>query len=115
MQQPEARPPKKRELRAQAARRREIEDLRWVMSEPQGRRFIWRLASIAGVFDDTLQTDPVLLGRFLGRRSLGHEIYGEAIEECLEQYLLMQREAMAANQREKTENDHLDKEENPDA
>lgn len=112
--QPEARP-KKRETRAKIARDLEISDLRWVLSAPQGRRFYWRVMGMAGVYSDTLQTEPVMLGRFLGRRSLGQELLGEVLEECPDAYLQMQREAMTAEKNEKTEQASIDKEDTDNA
>lgn len=68
-------------------------DLKVVMSTPEGRRHIWGQLEICGVYDDTLHTDPLMLGRFLGRRSLGLKLLQETILYCRKEYLLMESEA----------------------
>ena len=64
------------------ARRKEIEDFRWVLSTEQGRRFMDRLIGMAGVYAPTF-----LDGIKEGRRMFGVELLAEieaiAPDQCL--------------------------------
>lgn len=76
------------------------DDLKAVMGTPAGRRHIWHVLEMAGVYSDTGHTDPVMIGRFLGRRSLGNELLAELVSVCLPEYLLMESEARNKQQKE---------------
>ena len=76
------------------------DDLKGVMATASGRRFVWRVLSMTGLHQDTGHTDPVMVGRFLGRRALGNQLYAEVITICPDEYLLMQSEAMTKTKKE---------------
>ena len=77
----------------------EIADLRVVMSDQSGRRFIWRLLNDAKVFEDTYtgNSDTYYL---LGVRALGLRTFHLVTQNCLDLFQLMQTEAIH-DQREK--------------
>ena len=54
-------------------------DLKWVLSKPEGRRFLWRVLSAANVFTATHLTSEEL--HFVnGRRSVGLKFLDEILK-----------------------------------
>lgn len=85
---------KRKRTKAQIAEDLHKNDLRAIMATPGGRRYLWGLMGSCGVFLDTCNTEPLTVGRFLGRRSLGLELLTEIMTICPNEYLVMQSEAM---------------------
>lgn len=56
---------------ADLARRRELEDLRWLMGHAQGRRIVWRLLALTGVYRTTFHPNGSTFAYQEGRRSVG--------------------------------------------
>lgn len=79
------------ELAKQQAKRREVEmaDFRRLMSEPFGRRFVWRLMSEANVFRDVESDNPLHLAKFNGERRQGLRLLNEILTLCPEQWVNM--------------------------
>lgn len=44
---------KKASQKEKSLREQELNDLRWVLSQPQGRRHVWRLLEFCGVFKNS--------------------------------------------------------------
>lgn len=84
--------------RDKLAREQEVEDLRYVMANPRGRRFFYRLVyEICGV--ENSSWNPSALIHFNeGRRSVGIDVKNEAQRTCPRDYLAMIEEKMYANQ-----------------
>lgn len=78
-------------------RENEIADLQTVMNLPQGRRLIWRLLSMAGIFS------PCYSPESEGARRSGLALLGEIMSETPNEYLTMQKEAMLAEKKRKEE------------
>lgn len=69
-------------------------DLRWVMSMPQGRRFLWRILEGCGIYKSSFTGSSETF--FLeGQRNVGLKLLAEIMEADSESYMLMQREARA--------------------
>ncbi len=81
------------EKREKLRRSRELEDLRVVMSTPEGRRVIWRLLSEFKVFGSVMRDGVERVMFLAGKQDAGHLIQGEAIAASEALYLLMQKEA----------------------
>lgn len=77
------------DTKAEAARRREVEDFRWVLASEQGRRFVDRLIGMAGVYAPTY-----LDGTKEGRRMFGVELLAEIESIAPEKCLLMLTERL---------------------
>lgn len=76
------------------ARDAEANDLRWVLSAQQGRRFLWRLLGECGVYRSSFMggaTDSTLFNE--GRRSAGIQIQQWITEVSPEGYIKMMQEA----------------------
>jgi len=56
------------------AAEREIDDLRWLMSEERGRRIVWRLLERSMIFQPSFSSDALVMSFNEGRRRLGLEI-----------------------------------------
>ncbi len=85
--------------REKIQRRREVEDIKWVMSAPPGRRFVWYLLSKFGVTvgerRSVLSQSQANMGWKSGMQDAGHEIEGDIVEADEEAYYAMIREARA--------------------
>lgn len=72
----------------------EKSDLHWVLSDPRGRRFLWRLLSERGVFEQSWVAGSFDVTAFNeGQRSLAIKLYCEICAVDEELYLKMMREA----------------------
>lgn len=70
----------------------DIADLRWLMSQPRGRRIAWGLLSRAGVFRISMTGNSWTFFNE-GKRSLGNELLADINDYCPEQYPVMVAEA----------------------
>lgn len=84
-------------MKKSLTRETEISDLQKVMSQQPGRRFIWRQLSLAGIFS------PCFTAEAEGARRSGLNLLAEIMSETPKEYLLMQQEAMQAEQKRKAE------------
>lgn len=85
-------------------REREIEDLKAVLGTPQGRRFIWRLLGQAGIFRPSFVAgSPDTTAFNDGARNQGLNLMAEVMSEAPKQFLTMQQEAMADEQKRRDE------------
>ena len=71
------------------AREREVADFKWLMNDPRGRRFVWRLMTQAHVFRDTDAASVIELARAAGQRRQGLIVLDEVIKLCPEHWLTM--------------------------
>lgn len=83
------------EARAEAtrlARAREMDDFKWLMGHKQGRRIMWRMLSITGVFRNPHipGTDDVLFR--CGMQNIGQQLMDEIHTICPEHYTTMTKE-----------------------
>ncbi len=89
---------KKAELEKQAEIQYKIkvDDLKWIMGNRRGRRFVWRILERAGIYRTTFTGNSN--GFFLeGKRELGLTIVQDIHQACPELYFEMIKEAKDAN------------------
>lgn len=68
-------------------------DIEWLMSLQQGRRVVWRLLSLAGVYRSSFHGEETHATAFAeGARNLGLQLINEIQRLCPEQYGLMFKE-----------------------
>ena len=87
-------------------RSREIEenDLRRVMGTKEGRRFVWRQLSKAGIYRLSFNTEPLQMAFAEGQRNNGLELLAQIENVCPKSYTDMvneQREMRARNDNRK--------------
>lgn len=71
------------------AREKEQNDLRWVMSNKQGRRFIYRQLSEAGIWTSSFNTNNAVMAFNEGQRNRGLKLLSEITEACPDRYTEM--------------------------
>lgn len=75
--------------RARLARATERDDLRWLLSDPRGRRLFWGLLDkVCGVFASSFAGDPLATAHGEGRRRVGIELMLRAQREQPRLYAL---------------------------
>lgn len=76
------------------AARNEADELRWLMSDPRGRHFMWRLLQCFGVYRlSYVQGDPAHSAFNEGRRNEGLKLMSQIMEDCPGRFTEMQKEA----------------------
>ncbi|CNK23315.1 Uncharacterised protein [Yersinia frederiksenii] len=78
---------------AKALRQRELNDITYLMGTVEGRRFIWRLLSLSGVFTTSFtgETNSTMFNE--GRRNYGLTLFSDVMTACPDEYLIMANEA----------------------
>ena len=71
---------KRAEQREKDLRRRELNDLRTVLSNVSGRRFVWRILEKCHVFGSVFSADQSIMAHQSGQQDLGHFLMAEVIE-----------------------------------
>ena len=94
---------KGRGRKADLARRRELDDLKQVMSSAAGRRLVWRALGYCGVHRSSFSTNAIQMSYSEGRRNVGLWLESEVMEVSPEHYLLMQQEAFTKEKSDTTE------------
>lgn len=79
------------------AREKEVSDLRWVMSNKQGRRFMWRLLGRAGIYQSSFSSDSAVMAFNEGNRNAGLQQLNDIMEVCPERYAEMMNEQKELN------------------
>lgn len=86
--------------RAQMRQDAEDADLRGIMSEAHGRRFVWRELGRCGLHAQTYSPNNSEHCFRAGERNAAIRLQADIIRVCPELYLEMQHEAIAAEKRE---------------
>jgi hypothetical protein len=73
-------------------RKQEIEDFKWLVAHKQGRRILWRLLSMSGVFRTSMTGNSNTFFNE-GRRDIGLQLLAEVNEHSLDAYVLMLKES----------------------
>jgi hypothetical protein len=84
---------------SEALRQLEIGDFKWVVSNKRGRRYVYRLLELAGVFRASFTPDPYVTAFNEGRRSYGLQVLADLVEHAPESYALMLSEHNARSDR----------------
>jgi len=71
----------------------EIDDLKWLMSNKRGRRFIFRLLELAGVWRISFNTNALTMAFNEGMRNGGLRLISQLTEHCQARYAEMLRES----------------------
>lgn len=79
---------------------RKRNDLRWVVSTPQGRRFYWELMSTCHPFVDKYVESIGLTNYLKGARSVGLNMYHDLLDADPDSFTRMLNENKAKNTRE---------------
>lgn len=93
----------RQERENQLAQRQADADFKWLMSEPQGRRLVWRLMARCRVFEPVFNTHGGVMNFNEGRRDTGLYLLGEIDRLCPELFAVMAAEN--ARQPDETPND----------
>lgn len=80
--------------------RDEIDELLWLMSDPRGRHFVWRLLQRFGIYQlSYVQGDPAHSAFNEGRRNEGLKLLSQIMENCPARFTEMQKEAKTYERR----------------
>ncbi|WP_165909648.1 endopeptidase [Variovorax guangxiensis] len=86
-----------REAKAKAQaldERNEVDELLWLMSDPRGRRFMWRRLSENGVYQQTYVPGSFDQSAFNeGRRAMALKLMSQIMQHCPARFTEMQKEA----------------------
>jgi len=89
----QARAREEQQERARLAQRIEVSDLKWLMGDKRGRRFVWRLLEHAGVFRPVFNSNAAIMAHREGERTYGVWLFAQINVYCPESYLTMAKEA----------------------
>jgi hypothetical protein len=82
--------------------KRDRDDIEWVTSTEQGRRFVWRLLSYCGIYRDIEGSGNDMLKQ-IGRRQIGLYLLGLVSDASEERIFQMMKEAKERSIEEKIE------------
>jgi hypothetical protein len=74
------------------AKQQQAADFLWLMSDPRGRRFVWRQLAAAGVFQSSFDPTAMNMAFNEGRRSEGLRLLALVMELCPDLYPTMMKE-----------------------
>ncbi|MBT9575534.1 MAG: hypothetical protein IV106_31285 [Pseudomonas umsongensis] len=74
------------------ARKQEIADFRWLMGDPRGRRFMWRLMGQCKVFQPSFNPHGGVMNFNEGQRNVGLFLLGETNDLCPAMFPVMAAE-----------------------
>lgn len=80
------------ERKAEQRAKQEVEDLKWLLAHAQGRRFMWRLLSMSGVFRTSMTGNSMTFFRE-GERNVGLQFFAQVSEHCPDAYAKMLKES----------------------
>ena len=83
------------EAGARERRRKELDDLRWLLAHPQGRRIATRLLSETGVYRSTFHTSGSVMAFNEGCRRIGIWWVDELTEASFDGYMKLLKEFKA--------------------
>lgn len=86
------------EALARERRRKELDDLRWWLGHPQGRRIVGRLLEEAGVFRSSFNHSGSLMAFNEGKRHMGLYLTGELLEASADGYMKVLKEFKAKDE-----------------
>ena len=80
------------EVGARERRRKELEDLRWLLGHPQGRRIAARLLDEAGVYRSSFSHSGSVMAFNEGKRHIGLFLIAELIEASPDGFMKVLKE-----------------------
>ena len=84
-------------------RQRDVGDLRRILKEPEGRRFVWRLLGKAGIFHTSFALNSNQTAFSEGRRSIGLDLLIDLNEADVGAFAQLQSEYMSEVNKSKNE------------
>ena len=84
---------KKRKTKLQIQRENELEELKLVLSSPQGRAVLWRFLGKAGIYEEAFTGNSSTFYK-CGKQALGLWLLSEITEADTKGYIQMQQEAL---------------------
>lgn len=69
----------------------DAQDFKWIMANKRGRRYVWRLLDLAGVFRSSFTGNSQTFFNE-GQRNIGLMVLAQIHKHCPEAYLLMLQE-----------------------
>lgn len=95
---------RKADEKARLLRLREEDDLKWLMQHKQGRRFMWRLLGIAGLYRNPMQGDgDAFTNLRCGMQAVGQQMVAEIHGLCPERYFEMVKEQQGSDGRDEAQ------------
>jgi len=82
------------ELQRKLTQQQQAADFIWLMSDPHGRRIVWRLMAEAGVFQASFNPDAMTMAFKEGQRTAGLKILGQVHSLCPDLYTTMMKEQL---------------------
>jgi hypothetical protein len=79
-------------LLAKLQRERELQDLAWLLSDQRGRRFMWRVFDISGIFRNAFTGSETFFNN--GKQALGTTFLSDLMQATPEAFAVMQAEAV---------------------
>jgi len=80
------------QLAAERKRKQEIEDLRWLMANAQGRRIVARIFERTGIRRTPFNTNGSTMSFNAGAQNVGLWLEGEILDTSFEGYVTMLKE-----------------------
>ncbi len=80
------------EVGARERRRKELEDLRWLLGHPQGRRIVTRLLDEAGVYRSSFNHSGSVMAFNEGKRHMGLFLIAELTEASPDGFMKVLKE-----------------------
>ena len=77
-------------------RQKEIDDVKKILKTPEGRRFIWKLWSVSGIFRNPFHPNSNQHSWNSGRMSIGQELLADINEADGSAFARMQNEYVSA-------------------
>ena len=74
-------------------RKVELGDIGFLLSVQEGRRFLWRMMKMAGIYEEAGSLEAAFLAYREGRRGLGLSVLGDIMESNPKAFLEMMQEA----------------------
>lgn len=91
----------KQQKKAERKRRRELADIREVLTTPSGRRFYWRVMTDCGVFQRSFTGEVNTTMFNEGRRSIGNWLFNELMDANPNMFAQLSNEAASEAESEK--------------
>lgn len=80
-----------------AERERADNELRFVMADARGRRFVWQLLADAGIYRSSFAPDPLVMAHAEGKRDTGLRLLDRILRVAPGDYLKAQEENTVVN------------------
>lgn len=83
--------------KSRTERERDDNDLRFIMADARGRRFIWQQLATAGIYRSSFAADPLVMAHAEGKRDTGLRLLDRLLRVTPGDYLKAQEENTVAH------------------